>query len=105
MNRVRAVREAVEHEVKRQTAAILRGERIVQETRGWLDGEKITVTQRSKEDAHDYRYFPEPDIPPLHIGREWVAGISKRRCLSCLWQRNNALSVLGVSQTMTLRCW
>ena len=75
MNRVRAVREAVEHEVKRQTAAILRGERIVQETRGWLDGEKITVTQRSKEDAHDYRYFPEPDIPPLHIGREWVADI------------------------------
>ena len=75
MNRVRAVKEAVEHEIERQVAAIGRGERIVQETRGWLDGEKITVTQRSKEDAHDYRYFPEPDIPPLQIGRDWVADI------------------------------
>ncbi len=75
MNRVRAVREAVEYEIERQIAAIRRGERIVQETRGWMDGEKFTVTQRSKEDAHDYRYFPEPDIPPIHIGREWVAEI------------------------------
>ncbi len=75
MNRARAVREAVEHEIERQIAAIGRGERIVQETRGWLDGEKVTVTQRSKEDAHDYRYFPEPDIPPLHISRDWVSDI------------------------------
>ena len=75
MNRVRAVKEAVEHEIERQIAAIRRGERIVQETRGWLDGEKVTVTQRSKEDAHDYRYFPEPDIPPLHISRDWVSDI------------------------------
>ena len=76
MNRARAVREAVEHEIERQIAAIGRGERIVQETRGWMDGEKVTVTQRSKEDAHDYRYFPEPDIPPLHIGRDWVSDIA-----------------------------
>jgi aspartyl-tRNA(Asn)/glutamyl-tRNA(Gln) amidotransferase subunit B len=78
MNRVRAVREAVEHEIERQAAAIRRGERIVQETRGWMDGEKLTVTQRSKEDAHDYRYFPEPDIPPLHIERDWVAQIQTK---------------------------
>ena len=75
MNRVRAVREAVQYEIKRQVNAINRGERIEQETRGWMDGEKVTVTQRSKEDAHDYRYFPEPDIPPLQISREWVANI------------------------------
>ncbi len=75
MNRVRAVCEAVEYEIKRQVAAIKRGERIEQETRGWMDGEKVTVTQRSKEDAHDYRYFPEPDIPPIHIGRDWVTKI------------------------------
>jgi len=77
MNRARAVREAVEHEIERQIAAIGRGERIVQETRGWMDGEKLTVTQRSKEDAHDYRYFPEPDIPPLHISRDWVSEIAE----------------------------
>ena len=75
MNRVRAVCEAVEYEIKRQVTAIGRGERIEQETRGWMDGDKVTVTQRSKEDAHDYRYFPEPDIPPLHIGRDWVSKI------------------------------
>ena len=72
MNRVRAVREAIEYETKRQVASILSGERIVQETRGWLDGDKRTVSQRSKEDAHDYRYFPEPDIPPIHINSAWV---------------------------------
>ncbi len=76
MNRVRAVREAIEFEIERQIEAISRGERIVQETRGWLDGEKRTVTQRSKEDAHDYRYFPEPDIPPLHIDRRWLSTIA-----------------------------
>ena len=76
MNRVRAVCEAIEYEIKRQVASIERGERVVQETRGWMDGEKVTVTQRTKEDAHDYRYFPEPDIPPLQIGRDWVAEIN-----------------------------
>ncbi len=75
MNRVRAVREAIEFEIERQIEAISRGERIVQETRGWLDGDKRTVSQRSKEDAHDYRYFPEPDIPPLRIDRSWLSTI------------------------------
>ena len=75
MNRVRAVREAVEFETRRQIAAITSGERVVQETRGWMDGEKRTVSQRSKEDAHDYRYFPEPDIPPIHIDEEWLSDI------------------------------
>ena len=75
MNRVRAVREAIEYETKRQVAAIISGERIVQETRGWLDGDKRTVSQRSKEDAHDYRYFPEPDIPPIHINGAWVENL------------------------------
>lgn len=75
MNRVRAVREAVQYETKRQIAAIKSGQRIVQETRGWMDGEKRTVTQRSKEDAHDYRYFPEPDIPPIRISTDWLASL------------------------------
>ena len=78
MNRVRAVCEAIEYEIKRQIKSIERGERVEQETRGWMDGEKVTVTQRTKEDAHDYRYFPEPDIPPLQIGRNWVDEINSK---------------------------
>ena len=72
MNRVRAVVRAVEYEIERQIAANESGERIVQETRGWDDGKGITVSQRSKEEANDYRYFPEPDIPPLIISEEWI---------------------------------
>ncbi|MDA1296557.1 MAG: Asp-tRNA(Asn)/Glu-tRNA(Gln) amidotransferase subunit GatB [Chloroflexi bacterium] len=72
MNRVSAVARAVEHEIERQIRAIEAGERIVQETRGWNDGTGKTVVQRSKEEANDYRYFPEPDIPPIVVSREWV---------------------------------
>ena len=72
MNRVRAVVRAVEYEIERQIAANESGERIIQETRGWDDGKGITVPQRSKEEANDYRYFPEPDIPPLIISEEWI---------------------------------
>lgn len=72
MNRVRAVVRAVEYEINRQIAMVENGERIIQETRGWDDGNGITVPQRSKEEANDYRYFPEPDIPPLVISEEWI---------------------------------
>jgi aspartyl-tRNA(Asn)/glutamyl-tRNA(Gln) amidotransferase subunit B len=72
MNRVRAVVRAVEYEIERQIECYETGERIVQETRGWDDGKGITVSQRSKEEANDYRYFPEPDIPPLIISEEWI---------------------------------
>lgn len=75
MNRVSAVARAVEYEISRQIKAIETGERIVQETRGWNDASDKTVVQRSKEEANDYRYFPEPDIPPLEISREWVEDI------------------------------
>ena len=73
MNRVRAVVRAVEYEIERQIAAVEAGETIAQETRGWDDGKGITVSQRSKEEANDYRYFPEPDIPPLVIDEEWIS--------------------------------
>jgi aspartyl-tRNA(Asn)/glutamyl-tRNA(Gln) amidotransferase subunit B len=72
MNSFRAVYRALEYEAVRQRKAAETGERIVQETRGWLDEKAQTVSQRSKEYAHDYRYFPEPDIPPLLINRQWV---------------------------------
>ncbi|MCL4535760.1 MAG: Asp-tRNA(Asn)/Glu-tRNA(Gln) amidotransferase subunit GatB [Bacteroidetes bacterium] len=78
MNSFRSVQRALEYEIKRQTAALEQGDRIVQETRGWVDDKGITVSQRSKEFAHDYRYFPEPDLPPLVLSREWVEGIRAR---------------------------
>jgi aspartyl-tRNA(Asn)/glutamyl-tRNA(Gln) amidotransferase subunit B len=72
MNSFRGVYNALEYEVKRQTKAVEKGERLTQETRGWVEEKGITVSQRSKEYAHDYRYFPEPDLPPLTISRERV---------------------------------
>ncbi len=78
MNRVKAVTRAIEHEIVRQTAVYAGGGRVVQETRGWDDGAGSTFSQRSKEEAHDYRYFPEPDIPPLQISRKWAEEVRSR---------------------------
>ena len=78
LNSFRSVQHALEFEIARQTEALDRGERIPQETRGWVDDRGVTVTQRSKEEAHDYRYFPEPDLPPLFIERAWLAQLRQR---------------------------
>ena len=72
MNSFKAVHRALEYEAERQKKAAAGGERLVQETRGWVEEKGKTVSQRSKEYAHDYRYFPEPDLPPLAISRNWV---------------------------------
>ena len=72
MNSFRSVERALEYEAQRQIAMARAGETIHQETRGWVETKGITVPQRSKEQAHDYRYFPEPDLPPLLISRVWV---------------------------------
>lgn len=65
LNSFRVVERAIDYEIKRQTEAVEAGEKIVQETRGWNDVAGETFSQRAKEEAHDYRYFPEPDLPPL----------------------------------------
>ena len=65
MNSFRSVFQALNFEVERQRRVLEDGGRVVQETRGWVEGRAVTVSQRSKEEAHDYRYFPEPDLPPL----------------------------------------
>ena len=78
MNSFRAVYRALEYEVERQSALLRDGERIAQETRGWQEEQEVTVSQRSKEYAHDYRYFPEPDLPPLAISRRWVEEVRAR---------------------------
>jgi aspartyl-tRNA(Asn)/glutamyl-tRNA(Gln) amidotransferase subunit B len=72
MNSFKAVYKALEYEAERQRKAFTKGEKIPQETRGWVEESGKTVSQRSKEYAHDYRYFPEPDLPPLTISCEWV---------------------------------
>ena len=77
MNSFRAVYRAIEFEVERQSRRIEQGERIVQETRGWVEERGVTMSLRSKEDANDYRYFPEPDLPPLKVERSWVAQIAE----------------------------
>jgi len=73
LNSFRSLERAMAFEVARQAEALERGERLVQETRGWHETEGRTISQRSKEEANDYRYFPEPDLPPLRPSVEWVA--------------------------------
>ncbi len=72
MNSFRSVERALAYEAQRQIELLRTGQPIHQETRGWVETRGITVPQRSKEYAHDYRYFPEPDLPPLLISRAWV---------------------------------
>jgi len=75
MNSFKAVYRALEYEAVRQRKVAGEGGQIHQETRGWLDDKGITHSQRSKESAHDYRYFPEPDLPPLVLTEDWVSQI------------------------------
>lgn len=77
LNSFRSVEKAVEYEVKRQIALLEKGGQVVQETRGWDDALQKTISQRSKENAHDYRYFPDPDIPPVTVAPELVNEIAK----------------------------
>lgn len=75
LNSFRAMLRAIEFEIERQRKMLAAGETVEQETMGWDEARGVTVPQRSKEEAHDYRYFPEPDLPPLEISRAWVGEI------------------------------
>lgn len=72
VNSFRALQRAIEFEIERQIELVEEGEKVVQETRLWDDNSGETRSMRSKEDAHDYRYFPEPDLMPLEISQEWI---------------------------------
>ena len=78
MNSFKAVYQALKYESKRQRKVLEEGGMLVQETRGWMDEKEVTVSQRSKEYADDYRYFPEPDLPPLFFDRAWIEEIKAR---------------------------
>jgi len=77
INSFRFVRKAIDYELNRQAEVLESGGRIIQETRLWNSDEERTVSMRSKEEAHDYRYFPDPDLPLLVLDTEWLAGIRK----------------------------
>lgn len=108
MNSFRSVERALSYEIERQVAALDAGEVIRQTTRGWNEALGKTVEQRSKEDANDYRYFPEPDIPPLQFSEAWVA--ERRAELPELpdARRERFARVFGLSgydaETLTAEC-
>jgi aspartyl-tRNA(Asn)/glutamyl-tRNA(Gln) amidotransferase subunit B len=77
MNSFKAVQKALQYEIERQTAIMQSGGKVVQETRLWNEADGKTHTMRSKEEAHDYRYFPEPDLVPLAIDKAWIDRLAK----------------------------
>jgi aspartyl-tRNA(Asn)/glutamyl-tRNA(Gln) amidotransferase subunit B len=77
MNSFRHVEKALEYEIKRQIAMLEEGDEVVQETRLWDVDQGITVSMRGKEEAHDYRYFPDPDLVPLRVDEKWIEEIRK----------------------------
>ncbi len=76
LNSFRAVRNAIAYEIERQTKVLQSGGQVQQVTMGWDENKGQTVVQRTKEDAHDYRYFPEPDLPPLNLAQSWIDELS-----------------------------
>ncbi len=107
LNSFRAVHRALEYEIDRQMEALDYGDRLQQETRRWDDGNGRTVVMRTKESAHDYRYFPEPDLMPLEIGRDWVDALRARLPEAPWVRRARFIEAYGLTpyaaQVMTLQ--
>ena len=98
INSFRAVGKAIDFEFERQTSLIEKGEKVVQETRGWDENEEITFSQRLKESAHDYRYFPEPDLPKLYISEidEFKIENLKKELPELPWQKRERFVAFGL---------
>ncbi len=75
LNSFRALTDAINFEHQRQQRLVRLGKTVVQDTMGWSESGKKTFSQRGKEEAHDYRYFPEPDLPPLNVQQEWIENV------------------------------
>ncbi|HEY8180124.1 MAG TPA: Asp-tRNA(Asn)/Glu-tRNA(Gln) amidotransferase subunit GatB [Candidatus Limnocylindria bacterium] len=97
LNSFRSLEHAMEFEAERHAEALERGEALVQETRGWDENGGRTISQRSKEEANDYRYFPEPDLPPLRPSRDWIAEIRDAMPELPAARRERYEQVLGLS--------
>jgi aspartyl-tRNA(Asn)/glutamyl-tRNA(Gln) amidotransferase subunit B len=97
MNSFRAVERALRYEEQRQREVLAAGGRVSQETRGWVETRGVTVSQRTKEYAHDYRYFPEPDLPPLNLSSDVVESVRLRLPESPGARRERFAAVFGLS--------
>ena len=98
MNSFRSVYLALNYEVERQARVLDDGGTVTQETRGWVDDRGVTVSQRSKEYAHDYRYFPEPDLPPLVVAPGWVEDLRSRLPELATQRKNRFVHQLGLPE-------
>jgi aspartyl-tRNA(Asn)/glutamyl-tRNA(Gln) amidotransferase subunit B len=97
MNSFRSVERAIDYEIARQEAALRAGEPLIQETRGWDDDRGVTYHMRTKETSDDYRYFPEPDLPPLRIDPAWLERIARSLPELPAARRARYREVLGLS--------
>ena len=79
LNSFKAIARAIEGEKKRQIELLEEGKAVIQETRRWDDNKEYSFAMRSKEDAKDYRYFPDPDLPPVVISDEWIRAVKERQ--------------------------
>ncbi len=98
MNSFRSIQKAIDYEVARQTELIDSGERVIQESRLWNEATGTTASMRSKEEAHDYRYFPDPDLRPLEISPEWVERIRQAMPELPLQRLNRLQEEFGLSE-------
>ncbi|EKE00414.1 MAG: hypothetical protein ACD_22C00028G0002 [uncultured bacterium] len=98
INSFRFMERAVKVEIKRQREILEKGGNVLQENRGWDEAHNTTVPQRSKEEAHDYRYFPEPDIPPMHFDQKYFDEL-KVKITELPWERKARLVKLGLSES------
>lgn len=102
LNSFRSVERAVEYEIKRQSKLLDKGEKVVQETRGWSDATGETTSQRSKEEAQDYRYMPEPDIPPIRLEAKVVEEERENLPKMPSWYRSQFSDILGADMVEIL---
>ncbi len=100
LNSFRSLERAIVFEIDRHIAVLEKGESLVQETRGWHDEKQITFSQRSKEDSHDYRYFPDPDLPKLKISEipEFAVEKIQQELPELPWQKRERYSSLSLSE-------
>ena len=98
LNSFKAVEQAIKYEITRQSVLIEKGEKVVQETRGWDENKEITFSQRLKEDSHDYRYFPDPDLPKLYLNeiKEFSLGEIKKSLPELPQSKRSRYQALGL---------